>query len=137
MNKVVFYVSQQVLFGQVACKYCFDTKFKGYKALKKHFKFECRVKKCNKKNCNCFYCDTVLEILEGSQLKTKAVFQLINKLEYISDVLTKYLRENRVSSDDSTNIYEFLIFLIDYRLFCLQRLRQLMRSRIQYVTEQM
>jgi hypothetical protein len=64
MNKVVFYVSQEVLFGQVACKYCFDTKFKGYKALKKHFKFECCVKKCNKKNCNCFYCDTVLEILE-------------------------------------------------------------------------
>jgi|688.fasta_scaffold99365_2 hypothetical protein len=78
-----------------------------------------------------------INFMPRSQLKTKAVFQLINKLEYISDVLTKYLRENRVSSDDSTNIYEFLIFLIDYRLFCLQRLRQLMRSRIQYVTEQM
>jgi len=78
-----------------------------------------------------------INFMPRSQLKTKAVFQLISKLESICDVLTKYLRENRLSSDDSTNIYEFLIFLIDYRLFCLQRLRLLMRSRMQYVTEQL
>lgn len=78
-----------------------------------------------------------INFMPRSQLKTKAVFQLIEKLESISDVLTKYVTENRLSFEDSTNIYEFLIFLIDYRLFCLQRLRQLMRSRMQYVTEQM
>jgi hypothetical protein len=78
-----------------------------------------------------------INFMPRSQLKTKAVFQLIDKLESISDVLTKYVTENRLSFEDSTNIYEFLIFLIDYRLFCLQRLRQLMRSRMQYVTEQM
>jgi hypothetical protein len=62
MKKVLFYISDQVLSGQVACKYRLQTNIVGENALKLHFK-HCSATKCAKKNCNCNHCDPELSVM--------------------------------------------------------------------------
>jgi len=68
MNRVIFFVSKQVLLGQVSCKYCFQKNILGYSALKTHFDFECKGKQCYVENCDCFLCDRDIEIMEQDGL---------------------------------------------------------------------
>ena len=65
MKKVVFYVSEKVLLGEVACKYCYKTKMQGFEALQTHFQSECKVKLAHPKNCECFFCDIDIEVFQN------------------------------------------------------------------------
>ena len=65
MKKVVFYVSEKVLLGEVACKYCYKTKIQGFHSLKSHFEVECNVNLSHPENCECFFCDRDIELIEN------------------------------------------------------------------------
>ena len=65
MKKVLFYVSEKVLLGEVACKYCCQKNFDGYVSLKHHFNEECNVKIKHVKDCPCYFCDPDIELVNN------------------------------------------------------------------------
>ena len=65
MKRVVFHVSEKVLLGEVACKYCCKKNMQGFDSLQAHFESECNVKVSHPETCDCFFCDRDIELIEN------------------------------------------------------------------------